>query len=59
MSNWAPKDIVVDGLVMALEGCGDDEDQVAIITDGGQPLRLMGVRRAGPRAETVVKEPGQ
>jgi hypothetical protein len=55
MSDWGPEDLVVDGLVMALEGCGVDEDQVAVVTADGKELRVLGVRRHGGRVEIVVE----
>jgi hypothetical protein len=56
MDDWSPEDIVVDGIVMAVKGCGDDEDQVAVITDEGRELRILGVRAHAGRVEIVVAE---
>ena len=46
MHDWDPEDIVVDGIVMALKGCGDDDAPVAVLTDEGRELRILGVRVA-------------
>lgn len=51
MSGWPPEEIVVEGIVMALEGCGRDESPVSVLladgSPGGTPLRVLGVRRVG------------
>jgi hypothetical protein len=59
MADWPPGEIVVEGIVMALEGCGDNEDQAAVIDDEGRELRILGVRRNGARVEIVVEVPGR
>lgn len=59
MSDWPASEIVVEGIVMALEGCGDNEDQARVITADGQNLRVLGVRRHGSRVEIVVEGPGR
>lgn len=54
MHDWPREEIVVEGIVMALEGCGDNDDQ-AVVTDAyGRQLRIIGVRRNGNRVELVV-----
>lgn len=58
MSDWPAGEIVVDGIVMALEGCGGGGDQVAVIDADGRELRVLGVRRHGSRVELVVEAPG-
>ena len=58
MHDWEPSDIVVDGIVMALKGCGDDDDPVTVITEDGKPLRILGVRVIEGGVEIVVREPG-
>jgi hypothetical protein len=57
-SDWGPADITVEGVVMALEGCGDNEIPVAVIDDSGCELRIIGVRRQGSRVEIVVAAEG-
>jgi hypothetical protein len=54
MSGWDPAEIVVEGLVMAVEGCGANEDRLAVIDDDGRELRIIGVRRHGSRVEIVI-----
>jgi hypothetical protein len=54
MSDWEAADIVVDGIVMALEGCGGDDDPVTVISESGEVLRVLGIRRTGSGAEIVV-----
>ena len=58
MNDWEPEDIVVDGIVMAIQGLSSDDDntQVAVLTDEGQELRILGVRAHGGRVEIVVSE---
>jgi hypothetical protein len=58
MSDWDPAEIVVEGLGMAVEGCGSNDDQLAVIGSDGRELRLLGVRRHGNRVEIVIGEPG-
>lgn len=55
MSDWGPEDLGVEGIVMALEGCGANEDQAAVVTSDGRELRVLGVRRHGARVEIVVE----
>ncbi len=55
MSDWPASEIVVEGIVMALEGLGGNEDQARVITANGQSLRILGVRRHGSRVEIVVE----
>jgi hypothetical protein len=46
-SDFDPSDHVVGGLVMALEGCGDEDTPVAVVRqDNRKPLRIFGVRVA-------------
>lgn len=54
MSGWPAGEVVVEGIVMALEGCGRDESPVAVIGADGREFRILGVRRHGKRAEIVV-----
>jgi hypothetical protein len=54
MSDWSAEDISVAGIVMAVEGCGRDDDQVAVIDAEGRELRLLGVRAFAGRVEIVV-----
>ena len=58
MYDWKPEDIVVDGIVMAVQGLSSDDDstQVAVLTDEGRGLRILGVRAHGGRVEIVVSE---
>lgn len=58
MYDWKPEDIVVDGIVMAVQGLSSDDDstQVAVLTDEGRELRILGVRAHGGRVEIVVSE---
>jgi phage replication-related protein YjqB (UPF0714/DUF867 family) len=58
MHDWAPQDIVVDGIVMAVQGLSRDDDntQVAVLTDEGRELRIVGVRAHGGRVEIIVSE---
>jgi hypothetical protein len=58
MYDWEPEDIVVDGIVMAVQGLSSDDDntQVAVITDEGRELRIHGIRAHGGRVEIVVSE---
>lgn len=60
MYDWMPHEIVVDGLVMALEGCSSDDDstRVAVITESGRELRICGVRKAagGIRVDIIVAD---
>jgi hypothetical protein len=58
MSDWPAEEITVGGIVMAAEGCGDDDDQTAVIDDDGQELTVLGVRRTPARVEIVVHAPG-
>lgn len=43
MGDWSPTEIVVDAIVMAVRGCGDDDTRVAVITEEGRELRILGV----------------
>ena len=58
MYDWAPEDIVVAGIVMAVQGLSRDDDstQVAVLTDECRELRIVGVRAHGGRVEIVVSE---
>jgi phage replication-related protein YjqB (UPF0714/DUF867 family) len=58
MYGWESEDIVVDGIVMAVKGLSSDDDstQVAVLTDEGRELRILGVRAHGGRVEIVVSE---
>jgi len=58
MGDWQPTEIVVDAIVMAVRGCGDDETRVAVITEQGRELRILGVRAAVGcrRVELVLSE---
>jgi hypothetical protein len=56
MYDWEAGDIVVDAIVMAVKGCGDDDDQVAVLTEEGRELGIVGVRAHGGRVEIVVSE---
>jgi hypothetical protein len=58
MYDWEPEDIVVDGIVMAVQGLSSDDDntRVAVLTDDGRELRILGVRRGGGRVEIIVSE---
>jgi hypothetical protein len=60
MHDWQPTDIVVDAIVMAVQGCSGDDDntRVAVITEEGRELRILGVRAAADcrRAEIIVSE---
>jgi hypothetical protein len=42
MYDWQPSGIVVDGIAMAVTGCGGC-DQVAVITEDGRELPIRGV----------------
>lgn len=55
MRDWGPADLVVEGLVMALEGCGRNETPVAVVSSTGRRFCVLGVRRAGRRVEIVVE----
>jgi hypothetical protein len=57
MSDWPADEITVAGVVAALEGCGTDDEPVAVIDACGQELRLAGVRVHGSRIEIVVEVP--
>lgn len=54
MSNWPANEIVVAGIVMAVEGCGRNDDQVVVIDADGRELCILGVRPFGGRVEIVV-----
>jgi hypothetical protein len=54
MSDWSADDLSVAGIVMAVEGCGGNDDQVAVLDAEGRELRLLGVRAFGGRVEIVV-----
>lgn len=54
MSDWPPEEITVEGIVMPLEGCGDNEDRAAVVDAFGRELHIVGVRRNGFRVELVV-----
>lgn len=60
MYDWQPTDVVVDAIVMALQGCSGDDDntRVAVITEEGRELRILGVRAATDcrRVEVIVSE---
>ena len=58
MYDWEAEDIVVDGIVMAVQGLSGDDDttQVAVLTDKGRELRILGVRAHRGRVEIVVSE---
>ncbi len=58
MSDYQPEEIVVDAIVMAVKGCGDDDEQVVVITEDGRELRILGVRASDgrPVVEIVVRE---
>jgi hypothetical protein len=60
MHDWLPADIVVDAIVMAVQGCSDDDDntRVAVIIEEGRELRILGVRKARDcrRVEVIVSE---
>ncbi|GGS98788.1 hypothetical protein GCM10010156_66130 [Planobispora rosea] len=67
MRDWTDDDVVVDAVVMALKGCGDDETPVVLRTETGQKLTLVGIDAGadgrvhlivGPAA-TVASQPGQ
>jgi hypothetical protein len=57
MSDWPPSGITVEGIVMAVEGCGDNNGPLAVIDDEGNDLRIRGVRRNGHRVEIAVERP--
>jgi hypothetical protein len=63
MSGWQPGEITVAGIVTAMEGCGANEEQAAVIDAYGRELHVIGVRRVGSRVELVVdtgaQEPAQ
>lgn len=54
MSDWPAEEITVAGIVTPLEGCGDNDDQAAVVDAYGRELRIVGVRRHGSRVELVV-----
>lgn len=60
MYDWQPQEIVVDGIVMALQGCSTDDDntRVAVITEDGRELAIHGVRVAAGcrRVEIIVSD---
>jgi len=58
MGDWQPTEIVVNAIVMAVEGCGDSDTRVAVLTEEGRELRILGVRAAVGcrRVEVVVSE---
>jgi hypothetical protein len=61
MSDWPPEEMTVEGIVMPLEGCGDNEDRAVVVDAYGRELHIVGVRRNGSRVELVVdtERPGQ
>ncbi|GAA4932005.1 hypothetical protein HD597_012853 [Nonomuraea thailandensis] len=58
LADWGPADLTVEGVVMALEGCGDNESPMAVVDAYGRELRIVGVRRQGSRVEIVVSAEG-
>jgi hypothetical protein len=58
LSDWGPADITVEGVVMAIEGCGDNETPMAVVDADGRELRIIGVRRQDSRVEIVVSAEG-
>ena len=54
MADWPAQEIVVEGVVMALEGCGRDESPVQVLSSDGTPLRILGVRRADPDGNSAL-----
>lgn len=56
MSTWEDEDgkITVAGLVMAVEGCGDNDDPVAVVTPDGRRLAVAGVARTRGAVYLVV-----
>lgn len=55
MTDWPDAEVNVGGIVMAVEGCGGDDDQVTIVTPDGRTLRALGIRRGNGRVEIVVE----
>jgi hypothetical protein len=55
MSDCPPEDMVIAYLVMAVEGSGDDEDGVAVITTEGTLLPILGVRVEDGQVQIVVQ----
>ncbi|MGW3353268.1 hypothetical protein ACWDA3_59125 [Nonomuraea rubra] len=58
MADWGPADLTVEAVVMALEGCGDNESPMAVVDAYGRKLRIIGVRRQDSRVEIVVAVEG-
>jgi hypothetical protein len=58
LSDWPTEEITIEGIVTAMEGCGDNEDQAAVIDVYGREMRIVGVRRQGSRVEIVVDTRG-
>jgi hypothetical protein len=58
LSVWKPEDIVVEDFTLAIRSCGDDLEQVVVITDEGRELRVLGIRPSPgrPVVEIVVRE---
>jgi hypothetical protein len=54
MSDWPTEELTVEGIVMPLEGCGNNDDKAAVIDAYGRELHIIGVRRHGSRVELVV-----
>jgi hypothetical protein len=58
-SHDSPEDLTVEGIVMMVEGCGGNEDQVVITDREGNALRLLGVRTRDYRVEVVTDQSGR
>jgi hypothetical protein len=55
MSDATDADLVVNYLVMAVEGCGNDEDRLEVVDETGRRAELLGVRRSGRKVQVVVR----
>lgn len=57
--DYSPEDFTVEAVVDMVEGCGGNEDVVAVTDREGNDLRVLGVRTRDYRVEIVTDQPGR
>jgi hypothetical protein len=54
MTDWPADQITVSGLAQAIEGCGNDDEQIRAVTPAGREMRILGVRALEPSGVQIV-----
>jgi hypothetical protein len=58
-ADYRPDDFTVEAIVDMVQGCGDNEDVVAVTDHEGNDLRVLSVRTRDYRVEIVTDQPGR